>query len=152
MPALLSTSGLVCGLVQGTHRILDYTLELVDEAPAESPVNDTVIAGKRHLHDPGDLERIIIVDDNGLGHLTDGKNRRARRVDDGGELLHTKGAEVADGEGCPGVLVRLQLAFAGFLDERFQLSVDVHNPPVCAVANDWGNKAVAKIHGQADVN
>ncbi|RUS20979.1 hypothetical protein BC938DRAFT_475479 [Jimgerdemannia flammicorona] len=64
-------------------------------------IDDTVVAGKRDVHDVGDAETafLALIRDNLLGGAANSEDACLWRVDDGGEGLGAKHAEIGDGEG-----------------------------------------------------
>ena len=81
-------------------------MKLLHELRAFRAVADAVIDADGDFHAVADAERAVFLDDRHFLRRADGENARFRRVDDGEEMLDAVRAQVADGEGAAGNIVR----------------------------------------------
>src|SRR5262245_43670506 len=94
--------------VQG---IFHYLFECLQELCADGAVNDAMIAGHREAHRLSNRD-LVFPYDRLRRHCADGKDSALGRINDRGKLLDPKHSQIADREGCAGVLFRLQFAGA----------------------------------------
>ena len=125
---------------------------VAEEARALGAVGDAVVHRQRHLHPAARPSPGRLPTTGDLAHGADRQDRGLGRVDDGRELLDAHHAEVRDGEGRAGVLVRLQAPVAGALGQFARLGRDVDQRLRVGVANHRGDQAVLERDRQADVH
>src|SRR5690606_20134687 len=88
------------------------------EAGGFGAIGDAVVGGDGSLHDGADGQLAVAHYGRRSGRAYR-QNGRLGRVDDGDEVFHVEGAQVADGEGATLHVVRSHLAFAGAGDHLF---------------------------------
>ena len=84
----------------------------------------------------------------GAGH---GEDARLRAVDDRGELLDAKHAEVGDGEGPPNELFGLELAFFGLACDGLHVGADVDDTLRVGGEDDRREETAVRVHCHRDV-
>src|SRR5436190_21324887 len=79
------------------RRILHELTELREVGGADGAVDDTVIAAEADPHALASNDGALVAHDGDVANAANAEDSGLRRIDDGGELVHAIGAEIADG-------------------------------------------------------
>src|SRR5688572_10654240 len=88
--------------------VLDQFPELREVRGANGAIYDPVIAAKTDPHALAGDNGSLVIHNRDIADAADAEDRRLRRIDDGGELIHAVRAEIADGNRAAGELVRAE--------------------------------------------
>jgi len=139
-------------LEQHRDGILDVALEDLEPLGTDSTIHNSVVTAHGDVHHVGDLVALLrVVRDHDLLGGAYGENARLGRVDDGGELLDAKHAQVRDGEGSSLELLGLELALLGPCGQILDGGGDVRETPLLSGEDNGGDEAARGGNRHGDV-